>query len=137
MLFVLNVSAVFPLLACMAPCVYVPWKAVCVCAYCEYTHGRATGWTWAEAAAAASPLLGTRFSNLQQRTYSSLHCTFLQTQTPALSAFLLLLPCVCMVALKAEVASVRQPVSCASDPELAFAPVLPGAFSCPSSIKKG
>lgn len=137
MLFVANVHAVFSLLACTASWMDVPWKSVCVYAYYEYKHSLATGWAWQEVAAAVSPLLGTRFSNLQQRTYSCLHCTFLQMQTPVLSAILLLFPCVCMVALKAEVASVRQTVSCASDPEHAFAPVLPGVFPCPSRIKKG
>lgn len=136
-LLVLNVSAVFLLLACTASCMDVPWKAVCVRANYEYTYSLATSCTWEEAAAAASPSLGTKFSNLQQRTYSCLHCTFLQMQTPVLSAILLLFPRVCMVALKAEVASVRQPVSCASDPEHAFAPVLPGISPCPSRIKKG
>lgn len=57
MLFVVNVSAVFSLLACTASGMDVPWKAVCVCANYEYRQSLATGWTWQEAAAAASPLL--------------------------------------------------------------------------------
>lgn len=110
----------------------------CLCA-CQlgYTHSFATSCTGKRLL--QQPLLYwvPDSSNLQQRTYSCLHCTFLQMQIPVLSAILLLFPCVCMVALKAEVASVQQPVSCASAPEHAFAPVLPGVFPCPSRIKKG
>lgn len=88
----------------------------------------APGNTWLQ-----QHLWAARISILPQVTHFCPHCTYLQRQTPILSATLLLFPCVCIQVQKVEVASVLPSVFCAFDPFSAFVPVPSVAFPYPSS----